>query len=217
LLRRARSTLHDARRIIESEGATSEGEGIAREALALFRSAMDWLEDSDRFENAHQEMDAGGNFVRQTFGCWLHQRARDDYLQTCPVARAHEGRLFARHDRASGGMFDLPSRRRRVRAHYRPSYEGEECHRILRDIEILEISVVARPAQPDARIMAQPVPVSELRKALPPDWKPGIAVSCDRCLTPCDGVHDPLLEGHNEPLTRRGGPSQDESDEGSGH
>jgi hypothetical protein len=83
------------------------------------------------------------------------------------------------------------------------AYEGQQCHRLLQDVEVFEVSLVARPAQPDARIMAQSVPVADLREALPPEWEPGMAVSCDRCLAPCDGISDPLLEGHQEPFIRR--------------
>jgi hypothetical protein len=74
-------------------------------------------------------------------------------------------------------------------------YGGEVCGRILTELEVLEVSVVGRPAQPDARIMKVSIDTEDLQAALGPEWKPGVPVSCDRCLNAGTGISDPFL-GH---------------------
>jgi hypothetical protein len=72
------------------------------------------------------------------------------------------------------------------------TYDGEVCHRILTQLDLLEVSLVGRPAQPDARIERIGVGDAELRERLGPRFRRGIPVTCDRCLTPCDGVRRPF-------------------------
>ena len=60
-----------ARGLLGKDRSAAERE--ARDALGVLRSAMDWLEDTEWFDVAHQELDHAGRFVRETFGCVLHQ------------------------------------------------------------------------------------------------------------------------------------------------
>jgi hypothetical protein len=69
-------------------------------------------------------------------------------------------------------------------------YDDEHCHRIVVKADLLEVSLVRRPRQPDARLTSVSVDVTELQERLGPAWTPGLPVSCDRCLESCEGVHE---------------------------
>ena len=62
----------------------------------------------------------------------------------------------------------------------------------LREVKINEVSLVSKPAHPEARIQSISVPSSDLQEELGPGFKPGMEVSCDRCLSACEGLikHD---------------------------
>ena len=70
-------------------GDRKEAERFARSALADYRAAMDWTEDTPEFEVAHFRLDEAGRWVRETFGCWL-TRNGTSYQRTCPVDLAHD-------------------------------------------------------------------------------------------------------------------------------
>lgn len=55
-----------------------------------------------------------------------------------------------------------------------------------------EVSVVSKPAHPEARFSAIDIPISDLVEKLGDAFTPGVEVSCDRCLLPCPGLmkHD---------------------------
>ena len=174
-----------------------ESESLARQALATFRSAMNWLEDTDHFVLAHEKLDEAGAFVRRTYGCRVHQEGTS-YQQRCPVALAHNRIGFSPalvvREAACSICGEDPEDCPHVIGRL---YNGERCYRILKKVDIIEVSLVSRPAAPDARVRAISVSTEELRVALPPEWAPGMPVNCDRCLSPCDGVHEPdLLGGH---------------------
>jgi hypothetical protein len=62
----------------------------------------------------------------------------------------------------------------------------------IHEADLFEVSLVARPAQPDARIESISVGRNELRKRLGSKFTPGMPVFCDNCLTPCGGVVRPF-------------------------
>jgi hypothetical protein len=184
--------LSEAKVLSNTHGPTVEAEGKARAALATLRSAMNWLEDTDAFEEAHRALDEAGSFTRHTFGCSLHQD-RERYEQRCPVALGHTriglsiGFIVRRVECSICSQDPVSCEHVTGR-----TYDGQLCQRILTEVEPFEISLVDRPAQPDARILAVSVPVAELREALGPQFQPGMAVSCDRCLGPCSGLSRPF-------------------------
>jgi hypothetical protein len=185
-LTQAEHQLAEAMELAEADPASSEAK--ARGALAQFRSAMNWLEDSEHFDRAHARLDDAGAFVRRTFGCQLHQETTR-YEQRCAVALAHHRvglspALIIRESECSICGSD-PAACSHVTGR---TYDGQFCARRIKRADVLEISLVSRPAQPDARIIARRVGHAELRQALGPRWQPGIPVSCDRCLRPCGGI-----------------------------
>lgn len=64
-------------------------------------------------------------------------------------------------------------------------YNGQRCFRVIKRGDLLDVSLVSRPAQPDARIIALAVPTDALQDVLGPEFIPGVPVSC---LTPCQGL-----------------------------
>jgi hypothetical protein len=190
-LAHGREQLKAAQAVVQNEGATGQAEDDTRAALSTLRSAVDWLEDTDRFDEAHAQLDEAGAYTRSTFGCWLHCDGAY-YEQRCPVALAHNrvgmSIAFVVEESECTICHQAPETCSHVTGRV---YNGERCARLITKGRILEVSVVARPAQPDARFLAVSVPISDLVEALGPDFEPGMDVSCDRCLSPCDGVSRP--------------------------
>src|SRR5680860_1583357 len=65
-----------------------------------------------------------------------------------------------------------------------PAHPGS----IITEMQLDEISIVARPAMPDARINRQGVSLESLQAGLGHDFTPGVQVRCERCLGECDGL-----------------------------
>ena len=185
----------------------SDAEDIARRALEMYASALNWSEDTDEFEPNHRAMDEAGRWVRETFGCELEQKD-GRYYRTCPVDLAHRrigmsvefiaksikcsicGQLIQDCDHIAGR-----------------DYDDQRCGRIIDKIdEVIGVALVSRPAQPDARLTSISLDTEDLRRALPPQWKPWMPVSCDKCLDPCRGIEEVDLTalGAEQPESRPG-------------
>jgi hypothetical protein len=171
-------------------GERAEAEKAARASLGVFRSAMDWLEDSTEFEHAHRLIDLAGAYVRRTFGCRLHRDGKT-YAQRCPVALAHNrvgmSATYVVLEAECSICHEDPATCSHITGRV---YDGERCHRIVVKADLLEASFVRRPRLPDARITSVSLDVDQLQDKLGPSWSPGLPVSCDRCLESCDGVHE---------------------------
>jgi len=65
---------------------------------------------------------------------------------------------------------------------------------MIQEMDVHEVSLVNKPAQPEARITQISISASELQAELGDGFVPGMEVSCDKCLRPCGGVikHEPL-------------------------
>lgn len=176
------------RRVVD----TGDAEPTARSALGLARSAMDWLEDTDGFDEAHDLLHEIGQFTREEFGCSV-TIDEDGYWRDCPADLAHircgmsPGLVIGASEcsichQDPAGCSHITGR----------IYDGERCHRIIIEIrDVLEVSLVARPAQPDARIQRVSVSTKDLHEALGGTWQPGMTVSCDKCHQPCWGFTRP--------------------------
>ena len=207
----------DALNLTEQLALPGEPERHAREGLKTLRSAVDWLEDSEQFDRAHEAIDWAGRSVRETLGCRLAFDPKSGYGQTCPVALAHtragmSTAIIIRESECSicgqdhedcdhiGGR----------------EYDGKLCGRIITRAEIDHISFVSRPNHIDARISFTTVSVEELPEELGPDFQYGTPVSCDACLKPCPGMHEigtevsSAVRGHNTRLLGSSLPSLQE-------
>jgi hypothetical protein len=198
-------------------GDPRSAESAARDALTQFRAAMNWLEDTPEFEVAHYWLDEAGRWTRTTFGCWL-TRDGTKYSRTClaDLAHARVGMSVGMKNviRECSVCGEEPRTCRHIRGRtyvttrrmigHRCNVCGLEscahvdgetgealCTHLITSAELDEVSLVARPAQPMARIQSMSVSIEEIKAALAGSpWRPGMDVSCDRCLTPCGGVTD---------------------------
>ena len=189
-------------------------ESAARDALLSCARALDWAEDSDREEETHRRLDLLEFYVRTTFGCRLGRHGTT-YSVTCPVHIGHRRIGLSIGGRAQrvcslcgidvSECAHLPGRAYIVNGG--PSELGwcrvccqEKCdHKstneyrvapvaIVQHVDLEEVSIVSKPAQPEARFSSMPIATSELVAALGPSFVPGQDVSCDRCLTKCNGL-----------------------------
>jgi hypothetical protein len=213
----AHGLLSSAQAIVAGDAdakALARAEEEARAALGFFASSLDWAEDSSEEDEAHRQMDVAGKWVRQTFGCNL-KRSGTEYQQTCPVALAHNrlgfsvggyatricslcGNDLSECQHESGTAYLVPGGPEplgwcRVCLKDTCEHSASETYRVsvvgkLTDMRVEEISLVHKPAQPEARILAMSVTASDLRELLGDEFVPGIEVSCDRCLLPCGGL-----------------------------
>jgi hypothetical protein len=222
LRKSAQSLLQDAREAAERECNTDSWQSAEREAraaLAIFARSLDWAEDSADENEAHRLMDDAGYWVRQTFGCQL-SRSGAEYRQRCPVTLAHNrigmsiggtakrlcslcGVDLSECEHIPGKSYLVPGGASplgwcRVCLKESCDHLANQTYRagvvgMLKDIEIREVSLVPKPAQPEARILEMSVPVSELKNILGERFTAGDDVSCDACLFECDGLtkHDP--------------------------
>jgi hypothetical protein len=206
-LREGSEACEEVRRRLMSNGGSDEDESVLRGALVILRSAMNWLEETEQFEEAHAWLDKGGRLAREAFpaGCQFPFRDGTYYIE-CPVALAHN-----RHGLSVGFVVrkrecsicridpeDCPHINGRL-------YGGQRCISVITDADILEISVVGRPAQPDARTKSMSIGMQELRDSLGDDFVPGVPVTCDRCLSRCDGVVRPFENFELEISEEKGG------------
>jgi hypothetical protein len=218
-----------------SKQGRQRAEAQARKALDIYRSALNWAEDTAHEEVAHARLDLGGRWVRQTFRCHLH-REGSEYSQRCPVALGHNriglsvGGTAVPTCSLCGGDLSECEHRRGV-AYLVPGGNGDlgwcrvcltestcahspdEEYRVrvvsmIRQMEFTEVSIVSKPAHPDARIMSMVIEHSDLERRLGASFVPGVPVSCDWCLSPCNG-----LTKHNIKHGRSGGwPNEPEAD-----
>jgi hypothetical protein len=151
---------------------------------------MNWLEGTEHFEEAHILLDEGGALAREVFpeGCLLAYRDGGYFIE-CPVALAHNRSGLSIAYVANSAECSICGGDPEDCLHVTGRmYDGNRCVRIVKDLEILEISLVGRPAIPDARIISMSVDTQDLRAELGEAFTPGIPVTCDRCLRPCEGV-----------------------------
>lgn len=196
-----------------------EAERDAREALKLYRASLDWAEDTDLEDEAHRMMDDAGRWVHETFGCHV-ERVGHEYRQVCPVALGHNriGLSIGGHAAVRvcslcgedisecehlprsaylvpGGPEDLGWCRvclKETCDHDRNTTYRVSVVAIIRELDLHEVSIVSKPAHPEARIHSISISHADLKAELGPEFEPGIDVSCDRCLTQCEGLikHD---------------------------
>ncbi|MER6925456.1 hypothetical protein [Streptomyces spiralis] len=55
------------------------------------------------------------------------------------------------------------------------------------NMSLHEVSIVRKPAQPEARLAEVPIDIDELASHLGPNFLPGVRLNCDQCLGKCPG------------------------------
>jgi len=204
---------------LSSDIGSYDAESVARKMLSIAASAFWNAEDTDLESATHSEMDSYGSWVRTQFGCRLVYEA-GAYYQRCPVAIAHKRigmsigftasqRIcsICREDWADcvhspRELYDVVGGENADGSCRVCGSDGCDEHEpgrtyrtppiaIVTEIEVLdEISLVPKPAYPDARLTSIPIDTESLRMALGASFSLGLVVSCDRCLSPCDGIQE---------------------------
>jgi hypothetical protein len=72
-------------------------------------------------------------------------------------------------------------------------YDGERCATVVMKARLEHAALVARPDFPDARVTAMPMPMDYIRSELGESFVPGTILFCDRCLSDCAGIADPMM------------------------
>lgn len=201
-LRRGSRLYGQAARILTIAPSRSErdrADEYLREAMKALRRAMNWLEDTPDFDLAHHRLDQVGGLARrnQPRGCRL-VRDGTKYSMECPVALAHNrvglsiGYIIKKSSCSVCGADPVDC------IHITgEEYGGKSCIRVIEEADLLEVSLVGRPAQPDARIESIGVAHRDIQDVLGDAFTPGVEVICDRCLKPCEGVARPFeTSGH---------------------
>lgn len=185
-------------RLLSVEGGNEDLHRLLRDSLRDFRGAMNYLEDADpeQFERAHHLLDEAGRLARNHFshGCVLSYH-NSQYFQECPVALAHNriglsigAKIKSMHcSICHGDPEDCEHIAGAV-------YDGERCSHVISDGEISEISIVGKPAHPDARLSSISISNSELDNYFGTQFTPGVPVTCDRCQSNCEGIYWPYRD-----------------------
>lgn len=210
--------LREAQALIQSSStrrSRSRAENLARGGLELFARSLDWAEDTDMEQAAHDKMDQAGSWVRHQFGCWMAQRGRN-YSQTCPVALAHNrigfsvggvavhicslcGNDVSECEHLRGTAYSVPGGSDDLgwcRVCLKESgceHSREEKYRvslvsIIKQMDLEEVSIVNKPAQPEARLASVSISLEELTERVGKQFRPGSAIPCDICLIKCNGL-----------------------------
>ena len=198
----------------------------ARQALGRLRSALNWAEDTEFEDEAHRSLDDAGRWVCETFGCKL-TRSGATYTQTCPVALSHGGigmsvggvakqRVcslcgadVSECEHMPGTAYLVPGGADelgwcRVCLKESCGHVPTDSYRvslvsIIREMTFDEVSIVSKPAHPDARMMSVSIDVAALSTELGDGFVPGADVRCSRCLLPCEGLHRPEIPHGRSP------------------
>ena len=199
-----------------AEREPGAGEAALRESLGTYWSAMNWLDMGSDFDAAHEELHLVGRVARRWFasGCRIGF-SNGGYGDTCPVVLAHNrfGISIGFTGNAvcsicGGDDFEcehFPGRSYRVRAsvvdgrcnvcaaescgNHSPGelYEAQAIV-VVTKASVDEISIVADPAQPDARLTWVSVSTAEIKRVVGSGFEVGDEVRCDYCLHPCGGM-----------------------------
>jgi hypothetical protein len=192
----------------------SDAEVCARHAIDQVVRAFWWAEDTDLEDKQHELMHKIGRWTRRTFGCKLEFDG-STYFETCPIQMAHRrmgmspafvgtricsicGEDLSECQHVRGRSYWVRGERNSD-GRCRVCHETDCTHRpdrlyratvgaiITNVTEVREVSLVSRPAQPEARLARVSVSTAGLARALGPEFHVGVPVSCDKCLGECWG------------------------------
>lgn len=188
LLGQARLALSHLQLSAPTGGSTVADHGAARDVA---RSAMNWLEDTEMFSQAHTVLDQIGAVTRKfkAEACVV-ENDNEVYFDTCSVSLAHSRVGLSPGFVVEEMVCSVCDADPRDCEHLSgEAYGGEIAHRVIKKARLLEVSLVARPAQPDARITRVSLPSAAVRAALG-EMPPGTKLVCDKCLSACTGLRE---------------------------
>lgn len=196
-------------------GQLEEAEKKTVAALAEYRSALDWAEDTDRREEIHEKLDAAGRWRRERFLCSI-EYSDGKYWETCPVSLGHYrvgfsvggvayracsicGFDFTECEHDPAGTY-LVAGGTAVANHCRVCGVTDcaihETHlmydatpiSIITEMRVDEVSLVSRPAFKDARIHRRELLARDLPLVDDQIVPAGALLTCNKCLNDCGGL-----------------------------
>lgn len=174
-------------------GEVMENDGASlRDMARRLRAVMDHTEQGAKFDKAHGILDAIGVILRKDFAdqCVL-EYSNGQYLRTCPVDLAHIRAGLSPGFIIRSAECSICQKDPRFCPHIRGEvYNGETCIRIIKEADLLEVSLVDIPAQPEARIQSVGVPTASLGLTSEHLKKPP-NITCDKCIKGCRGLSYP--------------------------
>jgi hypothetical protein len=219
----------NAQRLAGQSPAGADAE--ARKAIDAAVRAFWWAEDTELEAAQHELMHRIGRWTRREFGCSVHFNGTQ-YERRCPIDIAHTKMGLSPGytcilicSICGGDLSECPHLRDRAywvrggpfESHPCPVCMQPDCgHRPDRlyrvsvtanvtQIRAHEVSFVRRPVQPEARIISLSISNDDLAKALGPEFRPGIPLSCDKCLGGCWGFNEFEPPGSGEADPEHGG------------
>jgi hypothetical protein len=198
-----------------AQSGDAEAEALLRASLKSYWSAMNWLEGDPEFDLAHDELHDVGRAVRLRFvdGCRPEPQPDGGHIQRCPVALAHKRFGFSIGgtgnavcsicgDDASecahtpGRSYLVEAGRHKgwcnicgeeaCKSHDIGTKYDAEARVIITEMQLREISIVSRPAHPDARLTKIDMSRGDVERELG-RLPSGAHLSCDKCLSSCQG------------------------------
>ena len=190
-------------------GFSQEAESTLREALTHLRRAFNW---SDRDPHVLHELHSLGREIHDRFSCKLAS-SEGRYQIECPVRLAHiplglslggssrsicsicgedpfdcnhlRGRSYDRVRAMRTGSACNICHQSECQHNVGEEYDGVEAVHIVSDLKVDEISLVPKPAMPDATFLSLSIPERDIRDQLPDEeadsYEPGMQLYCHHC------------------------------------
>lgn len=159
-----------------------------------FQEVMDRSEfrDPALFRAAHELVDEVGALLRRHYSesCILPYRD-GAYYRECPVDLAHLRVGLSPEIRVLESECSICNLDPEDCDHVPGEmYDGRECMSVITKAEATAVAIVANPRQLVTRFTSIPAgTTAELSAALGPQFRPGIQLNCDRCLSGCAGLN----------------------------
>jgi hypothetical protein len=212
-LREARHAMTSARFALAANDSSAEAHLLA--AAEGYWSAMNWLEGAEGFDTAHEEIHEVGRTIRANYAgsmCKLGPRDDGSFSHRCPVFLCHKRfgmSIGATSDsicsicytdasecpHIPGESYEVVSSndpwcnvcgKTKCSTHEVGTRYDTEAGMVVTNAVLHEVSIVARPAMPDARIREIPIDADAVEAAIG-HLPPHAYLKCDKCLDPCQG------------------------------
>ncbi|MFH8258165.1 hypothetical protein [Streptomyces roseolus] len=183
---------------LASARSAQHPDGEAKATLIKLRGQLQEVMDRSEFrqptlfEAAHNLLDEVGALLRRHYSEACVLAYQDGaYYRECPVDLAHlrvglSPEIQVLESECSICNLDpedcdhLPGE----------TYDGQECLSVITKFEVTAVAIVGNPRQLVTRFTSIPAGTTdELSEALGPEFSPGVALNCDRCLSNCSGLN----------------------------
>lgn len=184
-----------------SGGLEEEDAAQINACLFTLRSAVDRLDGTAYFEEAHRALDFAGRVQRVLFRHKCVLRETDGtYYDECPVSLAHTRVGISAGLIIEESVCSICNQDSDLCPHIAGrEYDGSRCQNIITKVKADHVAFVENPDFPDARFTAMSIDYADIVKGLKAIPPPGALITCDRCLDTCTGVNRPFQNSTESP------------------